>query len=155
MYLAILFVIEAIDIYACMCVCVRGCFSLVTLWTVARQVPLFMGFSRQEYWSGLPFPSSGDLPNPGIEPGSPVSSALQVDCLLLSHWGNHTMEYYLAIRRNEIGSFVEMWMDLESAIQNALSQKDKNRYQILKHICGTQKNGTDEPIFRVGKEMQM
>ena len=40
--------------------------------------PLFMGFSRQEYWSGLPFPSLGDLPDPGIEPGSP---ALQADSL--------------------------------------------------------------------------
>ena len=49
-----------------------------TLWTVARQAPLSMGFSRQEYWSGLPFPSPEDLPNPGIEPGSP---ALQADAL--------------------------------------------------------------------------
>ena len=47
-----------------------------TPWTVARQAPLSMGFSRQEYWSGLPFPSPGDLPNPGIEPRSP---ALQAD----------------------------------------------------------------------------
>jgi len=43
----------------------------VTAWTVAYQAPLSMGFSRQEYWSGLPFPSPGDLPDPGIEPGSP------------------------------------------------------------------------------------
>ena len=43
-----------------------------TLWTVARQAPLSMGFSRQEYWSGLPFPPPGDLPDPGIEPGSPI-----------------------------------------------------------------------------------
>ena len=43
-----------------------------TLWTVARQTSLSMGFSRQEYWSGLPFPSPGDLPDPGIEPVSPV-----------------------------------------------------------------------------------
>ena len=43
----------------------------VTPWTVAHQAPLSMGFSRQEYWSGLPFPSPGDLPDPGIEPGSP------------------------------------------------------------------------------------
>ena len=49
-----------------------------TPWTVARQAPLSMGFSRQEYWSGLPFPSPGDLPKPGIEPGSP---ALQADAL--------------------------------------------------------------------------
>ena len=44
----------------------------VTLWTVAYQAPLAMGFSRQEYWSGLPFPSPGDLPNPGIEPMYPA-----------------------------------------------------------------------------------
>ena len=43
-----------------------------TPWTVAYQVLLSMGFSRQEYWSGLPFPSPGDLPNPGIEPRSPA-----------------------------------------------------------------------------------
>ena len=43
-----------------------------TPWTVAYQVPLSMGFSRQEYRSGLPFPSLGDLPDPGIEPRSPV-----------------------------------------------------------------------------------
>ena len=49
-----------------------------TLWTVACQAPLSMGFSRQEYWSGLPFPSPGDLPDPGIEPGSP---ALEADAL--------------------------------------------------------------------------
>ena len=50
----------------------------VTPWTVAHQAPLSMGFSRQEYWSGLPFPSPGNLPDPGIKPGSP---ALQADSL--------------------------------------------------------------------------
>ena len=44
-----------------------------TPWTVACQAPLFMGFFRQEYWSGLPFPPPGDLPDPGIEPASPMS----------------------------------------------------------------------------------
>ena len=44
-------------------------------WAVALQAPLSMGFSRQEYWSGLPFPSPGDLPNPGIEPASPALEA--------------------------------------------------------------------------------
>ena len=44
------------------------CPTLVTPWIVARQAPLSMGFSRQEYWSGLPFPSPGDLPNAGTEP---------------------------------------------------------------------------------------
>ena len=50
----------------------------VTLWTVAHQTPPSMGFSRQEYWNGLAFPSPEDLPDPGIEPGSP---ALQADSL--------------------------------------------------------------------------
>ena len=50
----------------------------VTPWTVAYQVPSSMGFSRQECWSGLPSPSPGDLPDPGIEPGSPT---LQADAL--------------------------------------------------------------------------
>ena len=50
--------------------------SFETPWTVAHQAPLSMGFSRQEYWSGSPFPSPGDLPDPGIQPTSPVSPAL-------------------------------------------------------------------------------
>ena len=55
-------------------------------WTVAYQAPPSMGFFRQEYWSGLPFPSPGDLPNPGIEPRSP---ALQADILPSKPPGNH------------------------------------------------------------------
>ena len=62
--------------------CVR---LFVTPWTVAHQDPPFMEFSRQEYWSGLPFPSPGDLPNPGIEHGSP---ALQADALSSGLPGN-------------------------------------------------------------------
>ena len=54
------------------------CLTLATPWTVAPQLPLSVGFSRQEYWSGLPFSSPGDHPDPGIEPGSP---ALQADSL--------------------------------------------------------------------------
>ena len=53
----------------------------MTPWTVALQAPLSLGFSRQEYWSGLPFPSPGDLPNIGIKPAFPVSPPLQVDSL--------------------------------------------------------------------------
>ena len=56
----------------------KSCPTLAITWTVACQAPLSMGFSRQEYWSGLPFPSPGDLPDPGIEPGSPT---LQADSL--------------------------------------------------------------------------
>ena len=66
-----------------------SCLSRVQLfatpWTVALQAPLFVGFSRQEYWSGLLFPPPGDLSNPGIEPESLTS---QVDSLPLSHQGS-------------------------------------------------------------------
>ena len=54
----------------------KSCLTLA--WTVAHQTPLFKGFPRQKYWSGLPFPSPEDLPDPGIQPGSP---ALQEDSL--------------------------------------------------------------------------
>ncbi|XDA85385.1 hypothetical protein R6Z07F_015161 [Ovis aries] len=54
----------------CVCVLVSHVRLFVAPWTVARQVHLSMGFSRQEYWSVLPFPTPGDLPDPGIEPGS-------------------------------------------------------------------------------------
>ena len=71
-------------------VCVLSCFSCVwffmNLWTVACQAPPYMGVSRQEFWSGLPFPSAGNLPNP--DPESPATPALQADFLLLSHRGS-------------------------------------------------------------------
>ena len=56
--------------------CAQSCPTPATPWTIAPQAPPPTGFPRQEYWSGLPFPSPGDLPDPGIEPGSP---ALQAD----------------------------------------------------------------------------
>ena len=59
--------------------------SLQPYGLLAHQAPLSMGFSQQEYWSRLPFSSLGDLPDPGMEPRSPESPALQVDSLLLSH----------------------------------------------------------------------
>ena len=55
----------------------------VTLWTVACQDPLSIGFFRQEYCSGLPFPPPGDIPNPATEPVSPVSPTLQVDSMVV------------------------------------------------------------------------
>ena len=66
-----------------------------TPWTVAYEASPSMGFSRQEYWSGVPFPSPGDLPDPGIEPRSP---ALQADALLSEPPGNLSVE----VSRNEI-----------------------------------------------------
>ena len=66
------------------------------------------------------------------------------------------MLYYSAIKRNEIGSFVETWMDLETVIQSEVSQKEKNKYLILTYICGTQKNGTDFFFFALfaGQELR-
>ena len=70
--------------HACMLSHFSNVQLLGTLCTIAHQVPLSMGFSRQEYWSGLPYPPPGVFPNSGIEPTSPV---LKVDFLPLSHWG--------------------------------------------------------------------
>ena len=73
------------------CAFMLSCFSCVqlfaTLWTIACQAPLSMGFSRQEYWSGLLCPAPGDLPDPGIEPGSLMSPAWQVGSLPLEPHG--------------------------------------------------------------------
>ena len=79
--------------------CVRAsCFSHVRLYamqrTVASQAPLSMGFSRQEYWSGLPFPSPGDLPDPGIEPVSLMSPALAGRFFTTSTtWEVHSIQF--------------------------------------------------------------
>ena len=72
------------------CICAKSlrlcCFA--TLWTITSQAPLSMGFSRQEYWTGLPCSPPGDLSDPGIEPQSPVAPALQGDSLPLSQRGS-------------------------------------------------------------------
>ena len=60
-------------LWLCVCVYTQSCLPFVTPWTVAWQVPLSVGFFRQEYWNGLPFPSPQDLPYPGIKPTFPVS----------------------------------------------------------------------------------
>ena len=75
------------------------CLTLGTSWTVVHQAPLSMRFPRQEYWSGLPFPSPVDLPNPGIEPGSPAWEV--VSCIAgrffyrLSHGGRPLRECHI------------------------------------------------------------
>ena len=87
--------------YMWMCVWVLSHFSsiwlFVTLWTVTHQAPLSMGFSRQEYWSGLPCPPPGDLPDPGIELVPPASPVLQMDSLPLSHQGRLLIYVYVCI----------------------------------------------------------
>ena len=76
--------------HVCMLICSSCVWLFVTLWTVAPQASLTMGFSKQEYWSGLPCLPPGDLPDPGIEPGSP---ALQADSLLTDLWGKPYITY--------------------------------------------------------------
>ena len=77
------------------------CPTLVNPWTEARQAPLSMGSSRQEYWSGLPFPSPGDISIPGIEPRSP---ALQADSLPTELRGKPP--FYFAIYQNSLGRII-------------------------------------------------
>ena len=69
----------------------------VTPWTSANQAPLSMGFSRQEYWSGLPFPPPGDLPNTGIKPTSPESPALARGFFTTEPPGNKRKQYLFLI----------------------------------------------------------
>ena len=69
----------------CGCLVTKLCLTFATPWMVARQAPLSMGFPRQEYWNGFPFPPPGNLPDAGIKPTSPVSPALQVGSLPLSY----------------------------------------------------------------------
>ena len=61
-----------LGIFSCCCLVAKTCLTLATPWTIACQVLLSMEFPRQEYWSGVPFPSPGDLLNPGTEPGNPT-----------------------------------------------------------------------------------
>ena len=69
----------------------------MTLWTVVRQPPLSMGFSRQEYWSGLPFSLPVDLPNPEIKPSSPAAPVLQADSLPLNYRRSPILTLYVEI----------------------------------------------------------
>ena len=69
----------------------------MTPWTTAHQAPLSMGFFRQEYWSGVPFPPPGDLPDPGIEPGSP---ALWADSLPTEPSGKPQMKALPSLKLN-------------------------------------------------------
>ena len=83
-----------------------------TPWTVAHQAPLSMGFSRQEYWSGLPFPSPGDLPDPGIKPGSP---ALQAESVPYVHQGSIVLNGFNP--NSEFGT--NSWLSGKESVCNA------------------------------------
>ena len=99
------------------------CPTLVTPWTVACQAPLSMGFSRQEYWSRLPFPSPGDLPNPGIEPGSP---ALQADSLPTELRGKTSCTYRPSVYL--------LWKDLCSNILPTFKRNCFLHFDFFIHI---------------------
>ena len=80
---------KRLDFRGCLQFCVLSCVLLFAVpWTVAHQAPLSTGFSRQKYWSGLPFPTPGDLLDPGIEPESFVPPTLQADSLPLRDLGS-------------------------------------------------------------------
>ena len=78
--------ISGVCVCVCVCVCVYAQ-SYPTLWSVACQAPLSVGFFRQEYWSRLTFPPPGNLPNTGIKPVSPASPTLQADSLPIESLG--------------------------------------------------------------------
>ena len=87
-----------------------------TAWTVAYQAPPSMGFSRQDYWSGFPFPSPGDLPNPGIEPGFP---ALEADALTAEPPGKKALNkaYIYILYMNICTGTIFQWF-LEIQLEN-------------------------------------
>ena len=87
-----LFYFRWLNVHVCLLSCFIRVWLFVTPWAVAGQALLSMGFSRQEYWDGLPVPPPGDLPDSGTEPASPASPALQVDSLPLWTLGNNTAE---------------------------------------------------------------
>ena len=91
---ALSFITDPMEIYQASTQSLSHVQLFATPWTSACQAPLSMGFSRQEYWNGLPFPPPGDLPDPGIEPGSP---ALQADSLPAEVPGKPLLETYCVL----------------------------------------------------------
>ena len=109
----------------------------VTPWTAAHQAPLSLRFSRQGYWSGLPFPSPGDLPNPGIEPGSP---ALQANSLPTELQGKLDMYILNCLKFQEAinACICKFWTDVEKLGKNYLSTKKTFYSKMIaweKHFC--------------------
>ena len=100
----------------------------MTSWTVARQAPLSVGFPRQEYWSGLPFPSPGDLPDPGIEPRSP---ALWADSLPFEPPGKLACMYIIRDRVRNWLTIIETEKSRPRRASSQISQvKGKNSFSL-------------------------
>ena len=98
--------------------------------TIARQAPLSLEFSRQEYWSGWPFPSSGNLPYLWIKPKIPASPVSQVNSLPLSHHGS-PVECYSVFKKNKIFSSAITWMDLEGITLSEINQTERQILYVL------------------------
>ena len=94
-----------LDLLHIVCACMLSCFSRVWLfatpWTVAQQAPLSMGFSREEYWNGLPVPSPGDLPHSGIKLGSPTLKAFLI-------WICSSFKAWMALSLSRRACFVKL-----------------------------------------------
>ena len=101
----------------------KSCPTFATAWTGACLAPLSMGFSRQGYWSGLPFPSPGDLSDPGIEPGSP---ALQADSLQTELQGKphfiHTITLRYRPNKHHFSHFIEGKVETQLRNKPEISQ---------------------------------
>ena len=106
----------------------ESCSALCNTWTVAYQAPLSIEFFRQEYWSGLPFPSPGDIPNPGSESSSPVSPALKVDSLPTEPLGKPTryLESLVAQMVKSLPATLETWVQ-------SLSREDRLEKEMATH----------------------
>ena len=102
----------------------QSCPTLCNLWTVAHQAPLSMGLSRQEYWSRLPFPSPGDLPDSGIEPRSPT---LQADALTSEPSGKaHDSEVMLKILQVRLQQYVNGELpDVQAGFRKGRGTRDQ------------------------------
>ena len=106
----------------------QSCPTLCDLWTVAHQAPPSMGFSRQEYWSGLPFPSPGDLPNPGIELRSPI---LQADTLTSEPPGKQNLSKEDRIPQHSHTTFIK------SLIYQSSTMNSWGDSSLLNVLCKT------------------
>ena len=110
-----------------MVVSAQSCLTLVTLWTVARQAPLSVGFPRQKYRSRLPFPSPGDLPDPGIKPTSLVSPALAGGFFTTVPSGKESGPYRKTKGEGIAGWYESRTKDVEAAMCRQVRIPDLDR----------------------------